>query len=377
MKQTQFSTPILKRIRILRREMERLQIDTLMISNDENRRYLSGFTGRDTQFDESAGTLFITHQMLLLATDSRYETQAASEASEFEVYCYKEGLYKSMPDIARILGSRRIGFESIRISVREYGRIADALKSKKLKIELIPVEDLVEKQRAVKSNAEIEAIRKSLSVTESAFSDLLGFLRPGLTEAEAAWALEKRMRQSGADELSFPVIVASGPNSALPHAIPGNRAFKPKEPVLFDWGAKVNGYCSDISRTLFFGKPDPAFKKIFTIVKDAQQKAIDAIRAGVSSKSVDRIARSHIARRGLKDRFGHGLGHGLGLAIHEAPRLSPVTDGILLPGMVVTVEPGVYIPGKGGIRIENIVVVRRDGAEVLNRLDIFDSPVTC
>jgi Xaa-Pro aminopeptidase len=280
-----------------------------------------------------------------------------------------------MPDILRSLNSKRVGFESLRISVKNHGKISEALKLKKIDIELVPVEDLVETQRMIKSKAEIEAIRKSLAVAESAFSALIESLRPGMTESEAAWSLEKRIRESGAEGLSFPIIAASGPNSALPHAIPGNRKFTPGEPILFDWGATVDGYCSDISRTLFFGKPNSLFKKIFTIVKDAQERAIHAIRPGASSKAVDRIARSYISKKGFKHRFGHGLGHGVGLAIHEAPRLNPTKETVLTPGMVVTVEPGIYLPGIGGIRLENMVVVCKDGADVLNRLDISDSLV--
>jgi Xaa-Pro aminopeptidase len=191
-----------------------------------------------------------------------------------------------------------------------------------------------------------------------------------MSEKEAAWRLEKEMRESGADALSFPSIVASGPNSALPHAIPGNRILKEGEPVLFDWGTVHHGYCSDTSRTTILGKAGDDFTKVFNTVVEAQKLAIKAIRGGISAKAIDQIARHHIEKTGYKGKFGHGLGHGTGLAVHEAPALSPLKDTILKPGMLVTVEPGIYIPEWGGVRVENQVVVREDGAEVLNRLDV-------
>ena len=181
--------------------------------------------------------------------------------------------------------------------------------------------------------------------------------------------MEKGMREAGADALSFPTIVAAGTNSALPHAIPGDRVINNGEPILFDWGARLNGYCSDISRTVVLGKPDSTFEKVFQTVLDAQRLATDAIKPGISSKAVDKVARDHIETKGFGGKFGHGLGHGTGLAIHESPRLSPLKDIVLEPGMVSTVEPGVYLPDWGGVRLENMIVVRNNGAEVLNRTD--------
>jgi Xaa-Pro aminopeptidase len=190
-----------------------------------------------------------------------------------------------------------------------------------------------------------------------------------MTEMEAAWLMEKGMRENGAEGLSFPVIVAAGPNSALPHAVPGHRRLKPGEPILFDWGTRLGGYCSDISRTIIIGKPDPIFTNVYRTVQDAQRKAIRALKPGLSTKAADAVARWHIENKGFKGRFGHGLGHGVGLAIHEQPRLSPLSDHKIKTGMVFTVEPGIYIPKWGGVRIEDMVVVGRKGAQVLNRLD--------
>jgi len=356
------------RIRRLQKAMQKENIDTLMVSIQENRRYISGFTGEDTQLDESAGALFLTENRLVLATDSRYETQARSEAPLFEVFCYRKGLAKSLPEILKSFKTERLGFESVRLSVQELHKIEDQLKKKKIQVVLVPVEDLVEKQREIKSAAEIAAIQRALRLAEEAFQRTVPILKPGITEKEAAWGLEKEMRQAGAEGVSFPIIVAFGENSALPHAVPGGRNLKPGEPILFDWGARLDGYCSDISRSFCIGKPNAFFKKVYQAVRDAQEKAVEAIRPGATTKDIDHIARSLIDRRKFKGRFGHGLGHGVGLAIHEAPRLGPIKDDTLLPGMVFTVEPGIYIPNWGGIRLENMVVVKKDHVHVLNRL---------
>ena len=345
-----------------------------MVLAEENRRYLSGFTGEDGQFDESAGALFITDQKLVLATDSRYELQAKNEAPLYEIYCYREGLDKSLLEILRALDTKALGFESIRLSFLQYKKIYEQLKSDQQQIQLVETENIVEDLRVIKEETEVKTIMKSLAIAESVFQDFASRVSPGMTEKEAAWEMEIGMREAGAEALAFPTIVASGPNSALPHAIPGKRRIAEGEPILFDWGAKLRGYCSDISRTIVIGQPDENFKKIYNTVLHAQQKAIDAIRPGMSSKRVDEVARNHIDDMGYKGKFGHGLGHGVGIVVHELPRISPIKDTKLEVGMVFTVEPGIYIPEWGGIRIENMVVVRENGAEVLNQLgtDIED-----
>jgi Xaa-Pro aminopeptidase len=358
------------RLAQLRKSIAKENIDGFLVLVAENRRYLSGFTGEDTQFDESAGALIISDANLILATDSRYELQAKNEASLYEVTTYKESLAKKLPQILDGMQIKTLGFESNRISYRQYNDISKEFKKIDSPVELKPTENLVENLRIIKTDPEIDVIKTSLSIAESAFTDCLQIIQPGITEKENAWEMEKRMRESGADGLSFPVIVAAGSNSALPHAIPGSRKIKAGEPLLFDWGVKFNGYCSDISRTVVIGKPDKTFEKVFQTVFDAQRMAIDAVKPGISSKAVDKIARNYISAKGFEGKFGHGLGHGTGLAIHEAPRLSPIKDIPLQIGMVSTIEPGIYLPGWGGVRLENMIVVRKDGAEVLNRLDV-------
>ncbi|UCH21932.1 MAG: aminopeptidase P family protein [Deltaproteobacteria bacterium] len=358
------------RLAQLRKSIAKENIDGLLVLVAENRHYLSGFTGEDTQFDESAGALIISDANLTLATDSRYELQAKNEASLYEVTTYKESLAKKIPQILDGMQIKTLGFESNRISYKQYNDISRELKKIDSPVKLKPTENLVENLRIIKTDPEIDAIKASLSIAESAFTDCLQIIRPGITERENAWEMEKRLREAGADSLSFPIIVAAGSNSALPHAIPGSRKIKAGEPLLFDWGVKFKGYCSDISRTVVIGKPDKTFEKVFQTVFDAQRMAIDAVKPGISSKAVDEIARNYINARGFEGKFGHGLGHGTGLAIHEAPRLSPIKDIPLQIGMVSTIEPGIYLPGWGGVRLENMIVVRKDGAEVLNGLDV-------
>jgi Xaa-Pro aminopeptidase len=358
-----------ERIDLLRQQLTDIASDTLLVLTDENRRYLSGFTGHDTQFDESAGALLITNDRLILATDSRYELQARDEAPLYQIVCYKKSLAEELPGLLANLGTKTLAFESVRLSYLQYQKMSDAITAAGLEVNLKPVQHLVEELRIKKSEAEIETLRKALSLAETAFAACVTHIEPGMTEEELAWIMEKNMREAGAEAISFPTIVAAGPNSALPHAIPGNRKIKVGEPLLFDWGARLNGYCSDISRTVIIGEPDATFTKVFQTVLEAQRLAIEAIRGGMSSMAVDRIARDYIEREGFVGKFGHGLGHGTGLAIHEAPRLSPLQDTPLEPGMVTTVEPGVYLEGWGGVRLENMVVVRADGAEVLNRSD--------
>ncbi len=359
-----------KRIESVRKAVSEKDLDALLVLNGDNRFYLSGFTGEDNSFDESAGALFITPDHLVLATDSRFTIQAEKEASFFDVRTYREGLAKLLPEIVKETGTKRLGFEEIRMSVHQKRKINEELESAGEDCELIPQTQIVENLRLIKEEWEIERMRRALFLAENVFLSFRKRITPGMTEKEAAWQMEKGMREAGAQALSFPTIVASGKNSALPHAIPEDRPFKEGEPILFDWGAKLDGYCSDISRTIVLGQSGEDFKKVFTTVREAQQKAIAHIKDGISSKEVDAIARKHIEEMGYVGKFSHGLGHGVGLAVHEGPRLSPIRDDTLYTGMVCTVEPGIYIKEWGGVRLENMVVVREDSAEVLNSIEV-------
>jgi len=359
-----------ERLTRLRIRLEEEDFDTLLVLQGENRRYLSAFTGEDGQCDESAGALFITSERHILATDSRYETQAGAEAPGFEIFCYKEGLAISLPDILGTLGTERLGFESPKLSYYQFLKFEEQLRKASLTIAMIPAENLVESLRIKKEPQEIEAIRQSLALSESVFKDTVKDLSAGIKETELAWAIERGIREAGAEAIAFPPIVAAGPNAALPHAIPTDRPLGEGEPILFDWGARLNGYCSDVSRTLILGKPDDKFQNVYQVVREAQAMAIEAMKPGVSTQSIDKIARDYIADNGFEECFGHALGHGVGLATHEKPGLSPLRPVNLEAGMITTVEPGIYIPGWGGVRLENMVVVENDGAVVLNRLPV-------
>ncbi|RTZ97425.1 MAG: aminopeptidase P family protein [Deltaproteobacteria bacterium] len=360
------------RISGIREKLAASDIDTFIVSTEENRRYLSGFTGEDGQFDETAGVLLITATSLKLATDGRYTLQAVREAPDYEVITYDKGVPQALPDILADLKTERLGFEARRMPYAQYQSIDKYLRRHPNRIEMVPATDWVESLRVVKNDDEIEQTRKASAIAEAVFSHVLKNLAPGTTEKAVAWEMEKGLREAGADGLSFPVIVAGGPNSALPHAIPGDREIKAAEPILFDWGIRKNGYCSDTSRTVILGKPDDTFLSVYQAVRRAHELATRAIRPGISAKKVDAVARNHIESAGFGGKFTHGLGHGTGLAIHEAPRLNPTSDTVLAPGMICTVEPGIYLPGWGGVRLENQVVVTTDGVDVLTRLGLDD-----
>ena len=361
-----------QRIESVRRSLAQQQLDAIIISVQENRHYLSGFSAQDGQFDETAGVLFIDPQRQILVTDSRYELEARHQAAEFEVRCYRKKLAQFLAEMFQELGVRRLGFESKRVTVQQRRELDDCLKQAGSQTTLVPTEDVVEQLRLIKDLQEIERTRAALRLAEKAFENVLGALTPGMTEIEMAWALEEQMRRLGAQGVSFPVIVAAGPNSALPHAVPSERVITADEPLLIDWGARLQGYCSDSTRTVSIGRANDRFKTIYRIVHEAQQKAIAAMAPGASAKLVDSVARDHIAAAGYGDFFGHGLGHGTGLAIHEAPRLSPLSDDTLQPGMICTVEPGIYLPDWGGVRLENQVLVTEAGVEVLTELPFGD-----
>ncbi len=365
---------------IIKKRIERLKIkmlekgfDTILIVSDENRRYLSGYTGKDSSYDETAGLLVITKNHNILITDSRYDTQAYEEAGDiYLIHCYKTKLFDELTDILQSVNSKKTGLESARFTYSQYIKLVYTINKKNCNIELGDADPILDSLRINKDTEEINEIKAALEIAESAFMEFRRKIKPGMTEKSCAWLLEKLMREKGADELSFPVIAATGKNSALPHAIPGTKKIKINEPLLFDFGAKLNGYCSDTTRTLIMGTVDDKFKRIYDILLNAQQLAINRIKPGMMAKDIDIAARDYIDATEFKGKFSHSLGHGVGLAIHEAPRLSKKDSTILESGMVITVEPGIYIPGWGGIRLENMVMVTNKGSKVLNQMDYND-----
>jgi Xaa-Pro aminopeptidase len=341
-----------KRVPKLRRLFGAGKIDGIFITQAENRRYLSGFHG-------TAGYLFITPKKAVLATDFRYIEQAGSEAPDFKILRIGGNMAEWLPGLLSDSAIHRLGFESSDVTHSFHRQLQDVLKKKGVSVKLVPVNGLVESLRAVKDDGEIELIKKASAITDKSFNNVSRRIKAGMTESQVAWEMEKNMRENGSQALPFDIIVGSGPNSALPHAKPSDRVIRDGEPVVIDMGAKVGGYASDLSRTLCAGQPDAQFKKVYNTVLEAQMTAISKIKAGMTGHEADNIAREIIVKAGYGEAFGHSLGHGVGLAEHESPRLGPGSKDVLSNGMVFTVEPGIYLTGWGGVRIEDTVVMEK------------------
>ena len=327
-------------------------IDGILISQPENRRYLSGFDG-------SAGFLIITPQKNILATDSRYTAQAKSQAPEYEIFSVTSDIGGWFLGLAAGLNIKRLGFEGEYLAFSLYRRLYDILGKGKTGLEFVPVEGIVESLRAVKEPGEIELISQAAEIADAAMAHIRERLHPGMTEKEAAWEIEKFIRDKGSQPVPFDVIVASGPNSALPHTQPSARAIREAEPIVIDIGARVGGYASDLSRTFCLGAPDDTYKKVYDTVLGAETGAMAILKPGMTGGEADQIARIIIEEGGYGEAFSHGLGHGVGLAIHEKPRLGPDSPEELADGMVFSIEPGIYIEGWGGVRIEDLVIMEK------------------
>ncbi len=360
-----------KRLNTLRERMAGIKPDTLWIIQPENRRYLSGFKAVDLQWNESSGSLIINKDKALLITDSRYTTEAQKEAPDFEVITIKNNLLEEFPTILASLKTRILGFEGEYTSWEQHRKLAKTLRALSPSIKVMPLNGLVDTLREIKDRLEIETMELSAGVMAQILDTVICGLQPGSTEKDIAWEIERLAREAGADGLAFPPIVASGPNSALPHAVPTKRTIRPGEPIIMDVGLRCDGYCCDMTRTIFLGKPLPIFKKIYCIVREAQNAAVGKIRSGMTSTQLDGIARAIIRDAGFGDYFGHALGHGVGLATHENPRIGPKKPVKLQRGMVCTIEPGIYIPGKGGVRLEEMVEIKEDGARILTKAGHF------
>ena len=340
------------RIQKLRQGLSQKEIDGVFISQAENRCYLSGFDG-------SSGFLLVTPQDAILATDFRYIEQAKSQAPDYEVFRITDDVGDWFPRLVAELDMKGLGFEAEHIAFAMHRLLSDILNKGKSQLKLIPVDGMVESLRAIKEPEEIELITKAAEITDAAIEYIQDRIHPGVTEKEAAWEIEKFMREKGSQPVPFDIIVASGPNSALPHAKPSARAIHSGEPVIIDIGARVGGYSSDLSRTICLGTPDDTFNKIYDIVLGAQLAAMAIIGEGMTGGEADELARMVIEQAGYGEAFGHGLGHGVGLAPHEQPRLGPNSSERLCDSMVFTIEPGIYLVGWGGVRIEDLVVMEK------------------
>lgn len=355
-----------ERIKKLQARLKRKKIDGLLVSEPDNRRYLSGYTAADHGIQESSGLLLIPKSgSPHLLTDSRFTLQAEEEAAGYTITLYQKGLSKCLRTLLPKMDIKRLGFESHYMLHQTVERLREVAGKKK--ISLVATTGLVEKMRIIKSENELNVLRESVLLNEKVFNLVYNTIEPGMTEQEIALAIELTMREMGAEKPSFETIVAFGANAAKPHAVPTGRVLATGDIVLVDMGLVLNGYCSDMTRTFIFGKPNKTFKKRLRIVRQAQLAGQKAIRPGVTCREVDNAARKVIDKAGYGDFFGHALGHGVGLAVHEDPRLSTRSRKRLRPGMVVTVEPGIYIPDWGGIRLENMAVVTEDGCEILNQ----------
>lgn len=345
--------------------LRRQKLDALLVTQPDNRRYLSGYKAGDMNIGESSGVLLVLRRGApLLLTDFRYQLQAEREAAGFEVRLYQRGLFPLLKGILAERGVKSLGFES------HYFLHQAAVKLQKLateiRLELVPLTDLVERLRICKSPEELEKIRAAVRLNEAVFQEVYQQLKPGQSERQVALRIETLMREKGAERPSFETIVAGGPNGALPHAVPGDRPLREGEPIVIDMGLVLDGYCSDMTRTVVLGPMDDLTRERFRLVRKAQLAGMAAVKAGATGRAVDRAARQVIAAAGYGSAFGHSLGHGVGLAVHEPPSLSVRYHRKLQAGMVVTVEPGIYLPEWGGIRLENMVVVTESGCELLN-----------
>jgi Xaa-Pro aminopeptidase len=343
-----------KRIAGTKEKLAALQLGGLLVTNPVNRRYLSGFTG-------TSGCVLLTASESWLLTDFRYTVQAAQQAPDLTVVEHGLKMIDTVRELAASSGIRRLGFEQEHVVFADYDAWTKALAG----IELVPLSGIVEELRMIKDEAELAVMRDAASLADETFRHIAGFIRPGLRENEIALEMEIFMRAKGATSTSFETIVASGERSALPHGVASDRIVGTNEFVKLDFGAYYRGYCSDLTRTLVVGKPTDKHKEIYEIVLEAQLTALAGIKPGMTGREADALARDVIARYGYGDRFGHGTGHGLGMEIHEAPRLSKAGEIVLRPGMTVTVEPGIYIPGFGGVRIEDDIVITENGNTLL------------
>jgi len=348
---------VINNLSSLKDVMRAAQCDAILITGIENIRYLTGFTG-------SSGVLLITDNGGIFFTDSRYTEQAAKEIKgKVEVREYK----KRVPELsAAIIGARlkKVGFEDSDLTFQGYQELKKELKG----VKLVPLKDRLTLLRGVKSKGELRLISGAVDIAYKAFEKLLPSVKPGKREEDLAIELEYLMRKGGAEGLSFDVIVASGGRSALPHGTASNKLLKMGDPVIIDFGARYEGYHSDETVTVFIGKASERHRRIYHTVKEAHDRAIDAVRPGVSFSDIDRTARDFIDQAGCGKYFGHGTGHGVGLNVHEAPSISPNSKGVAEEGMVFTIEPGIYIPKVGGVRIEDMVVVTKEGCRVLTKI---------
>lgn len=328
--------------------------DAMIITNAQNRRYLTGFTG-------SAGTVIITKTRALLLVDFRYTQQATSQCTTFEVLeIDRNRLYETIQEIFEQESIQTVGFEQHHVTYHGY-----QLMKSKLTATLKPLSTIVEDLRMIKTPEEIEIIKKAAWISDEAFNHILTFIKPGISELEIAHELESHMRKNGATGAAFDMIIASGHRSALPHGVASSKIVEQGDMLTMDFGAYYQGYRSDMTRTVAVGEPLEQLKEVYQIVHDSLQHALSNMKAGITGQEADSYTRDYITAKGYGQNYGHGAGHGIGLDIHENIFMSTVCKDILEENMVLTVEPGIYIPNVGGVRIEDDVIITKEGVEVI------------
>lgn len=327
-------------------------VDAVMVSNRYNMNHIS-------QFTNDTATLYLSGKRKVLITDSRYTTQAQEEAKGFEVAEVKsgKGYAQFISEFAREDGVKRLGFEEDVLTVSEFEHFKEAAPD----VEWVPMEREVYTLRQIKTEEELSYLERAEAIGDEAFTYILGELKPGVTELEIAAKLEFFMKMQGATGVSFDAIVASGLHSSMPHAVPTEKKLEKGDFVTMDFGCIYKGFCSDMTRTVVIGKANDKQKEIYNVVLEAQLAALDYIKAGLPGGDVDKVARDIITKAGYGDYFGHSLGHSVGRFIHEDPGMYPNGKTILKPNMIETIEPGIYVPGFGGVRIEDMVAVTEDG----------------
>ncbi len=354
----------------VRKAIKALNLDALLLTHGPDLAYLTNFTSSD-----AVG--LIAEKDFRLLTDFRYQEQAARDAGWLKLHLREAKMSDLLAKVFSETKVKRVGFEANFTTVGQIDALQTALKGKDgagigspLAVELVPLDNVMVNIRKVKDDHEIGLVRKSIAIAEEAFEAIRSEIKVGQSESYLAGLLEFEMRSRGASGSSFPAIVATGAGSSLPHYRPQETLVQADQPLLFDWGGLYGGYCSDLTRTLLVGRVSPRIKKIYQIVLEAQQAAISFLRPGVTTKQVDTVARDVIEKAGFGKEFGHGLGHGIGREIHELPSMRKIGgEDELRPGMIVTVEPGIYLPGEGGVRIEDDVLITHSGCEVLSSLD--------
>lgn len=352
-----------ERLSRARQLLAELGVDAILISHPANRHFLSGFPDDDHAPDETTGVLLISEgEAKLFVSPTNLPWALASSGPGIEVVGWKRPWQTSLGKHLQEQGYQRVAFEDRALIVADYTGIRDAAAG----VELVPAGASVHRLREVKDAGEIARIRRASEITDRALEQVLSQLKPGTTEKELVWMLESTMRDLGADGPAFSTGVGAGPNGARPHHSATDRPIAEGEPIVIDMGARVDGYCADLTRTVVLGEPTPLFRERYNLVLSAQQAALDALRPGISGKEADAAARDVLVAAGAGEAFFHGLGHGVGLLIHEAPSLGQASEDTLQPGQIVTVEPGVYFDGWGGIRIEDLAVVTESGIEILS-----------